>query len=355
MLDLKTKDPIRDNPFRLLGLSGVALESKSLPEATALARTVAKVLRNSPHTTEYLRKKAIACLNELNDESRALEAFKAFRGLTPDAVISHLENLASQKRELVLLKEQAVWRYQLEQAAPPSLQHGVRMSPAHIKVTDVISLLRSPIRETSDISRKLFNRSLRSIGGGDVEGGIDGPLKGETRREMIGVLNLAVGRRPIQFTDVEKVLEQLGLITPPESCLQDHRPSSRSGVQKVHHARSGGPTYTHFLPMEAVERLLVVQVDDVYGGISASIPAPTPSACSILLTRVSLGSRTALCLEGVVESIQALEAPEVKPESSSSNTRRRTTGATSPRRAKMAKEPTTRKRPTKTNGPDSQN
>jgi hypothetical protein len=312
MLPLNQKDPIVDNPFRLLGLSGIALQSKTVEEGVDLARAVARALKDSEKAPTHKKRLAASCIDELRNPERAKAAFEAFKGLSPDAVVSRLVAVANQHQKISTQKLEAAWLYKLEEGAAPSLHNAVRMSSAAIEVTDIVSMLQSPIRETSEIARKLFKKTITSVGDGRIEHGAPIPVENETRREMIGVLNLRVAGRQMEFRDIERVVRELGLINSSSHCLPHYRlpaPETSGVAQKVEYPRPQHDVFSHFHSIHAVERLLVVHVADIHGGIRAQIPKTDGSSCNILLSRAICGPTATLCIEGIIESIK--ETPRV--------------------------------------------
>lgn len=351
MLQLDSRDLIVDNPFRLLGLSGIALQSKTVEEGIDLARAVARALKDSEKVPAHKKQLAASCINELRDPERAKAAFEAFKGLSPDAVVSRLVAVANQHQKMSNERLEAAWLYKLEEGAAPSLRNAVRMSSAVIEVTDIVSLLQSPVRETSDIARKLFKKTITSVGDGQIEHGAPIPVENETRREMIGVLNLRTAGRQIGFQDIERVIRELGLINSSSHCLPHYRlpDSETNGIaQRVEYPRPQHSVFSHFHPIQAVERLLVVHVADINGGIRAQMPKTDGSSCNILLSRAICGATAALCIEGVIESIKEIKSRANTTETRSSESKE---GPSKSRRSKgqATKQPSAEgKRSTKT-------
>jgi hypothetical protein len=306
MLHITRKHPILDNPFRLIGLNGVALEGKTVEQAVALARAISRALKDSPSVSKEMKRLAVNCIDELSNPERAKAYLQAFKGMSPDAVVERLVELGNKVQEQATDALYAAWLYTLERGAPASLKNAVRISPATVEVTDIVSMLQSPIRETSPIARKLFKRTLTSVGDGRIENGAELPGGNETHRETIGVLHLKALNRSITFKDVEKVIRHLGLINASSHCIEHYDLSEstmRGGTAKVPYPKAQHPVFSHFHPIAALERLLVFHVDDIKGGIRAEFPKTDRSSCNILLSKVRIGSTAAVCLEGVVEAI----------------------------------------------------
>lgn len=348
MLQVTRKDPVVDNPFRQVGLSGVALADKTFEQAVSLARSIARALRESPSVKNEVKLRATRCMDELADPARAHAYFQAFKGLTPDAVIARLVVRANERQKQYGDELYAAWLYTLERGAPASLHNGVRMSPATVEVTDIVSMLQSPIRENSAIARKLFKRTLKSLGDGRIEHGVELPGGNETHRETIGVLHLNAPNRPITFEDVEKVIRDLGLINSSSRCIEHYDLSAAAGLghaQKVGYPKPQHAVFSHFHPTGATERLLAVNSGDVQGGLRAQIPKTTPSSCNILLSRVTIGTIAAVCIEGIIESVTAL--PESRPARTNARASSLPEGRTTKKSAKASpnkKEPSPKPR-----------
>jgi hypothetical protein len=306
MLTLRNKQPVTENPFYKLGVSGVALQSKTVDEAVQLARAIARTLRTSPSAPKELAEMATECINELNNREAALAAFNAYKGMTPEQVTAKDADLRSEMSALSDASEMAVWKYQVDRGAPQSLTNATRLSPATITATDIIQLLRSPVKREDPLARKLFKRELISLGEGELSNGVPLPSAEQSRRELVGVLHLKALNRAINLSDVDNVIRALGLINLSSLSLEHYQLPTADGAtrpEKVKYPSTDRSQYTHFFPIEALNRLLVVKEGDISGGIRAKIPAANTSSCNILLSRCASGKYSILCIEGIIEEI----------------------------------------------------
>ena len=337
MIKYNDQDPIFDNPLRKLGISGRALVGKTPEEAYQLASAIAAPLRKSEKIPADLRSQVEMCLKELRHPEKLKAAFHALKGLTPSEEASRLAEVANKLQRRADLEERAAWLYQLEQGATPSLHNGVRMVPALIQVTDVISFLSTPISESHPLARKLFGRSIKSIGDGQISGGATLPVPGESRREMLGVLHLSTNGRPFELRDIERVLVDLGIVNAPSSCIEHYQlTGTDEPATKVLYPRPNHSVYSHFHPLEVLERLLLVDLGDIQGSIRAQIPKVDSSSCNVLLSRVLFGPCATLCIEGVLESVAPLDSHS---NASLKQLSGETTGPTAPRSKKAHATP----------------
>ena len=314
MLHREEIDPIIDNPFSRLGLNGLALKNKSVNEAVSLARAAVRVYRSSTHLNERDKRKFSATAEMLSDPEMAERYLKAIAGLTPDQVLQEASKRYAVKALIADTCCKLSFEYQIDSVRPSSIMNAIRLAPAELKVIDYIALLQSELDPSHQLAEKLFTKKITCSGNSILDGGVTSPLEGQFHKRSIGVLTFENGGKRLTPKDFRDFLNTLGLVNAPSHSLELHDLSQRPSrlIQK----RDPGthPIFSHFHPIEALDRLLLVDKGPFKAKFTGRIPQDLKNNSSILISEVSFGTSNGICIEGVLLSVEptAITKDQVK-------------------------------------------
>lgn len=316
MIEPDTRDPITSNPLSTLGLSGEALSKRGYNEVISLARSVGRAIRRVAHSKPEevppaVLKRVNEALSLLNDDHYARQCYSHLRGKSSDALNLATHELAANARKRAKNCENASFAYLIDSRRKPSLANATRLSPSQIKVLDVVSLLQSPVREDTPIARKLFTKTIESLGEGVIKGGQPLPHAPEDSRRILGVLRVSTPHAPITSDTVRNLLISTGLINASHLCIEHYNLSDAPGERtKVAYPQAAHKVFSHFHPLEAVERILWCDINKGAGEaqLRAVINPTDKFHCNILLSKVITGSTEMICVEGIVMDITANES-----------------------------------------------
>jgi hypothetical protein len=209
--------------------------------------------------------------------------------------------------------EDILFDYMIDSQRKPSLTNATRLSPARIEVVDVVSLLQSPIQEDCPLARKLFTKTIESLGEGKITGGTPLPNLEETSRTILGVLRISTPDMPVTSETVRDILVSTGLINASHLCVEHYELSESSTERKkVEYPPAAHKVFSHFHPIEGVERLLWHRFADGVGTaqMKAVIEPTDLSQQNVLISKVTIGTVEAICIEGIIVGMHPVQQGE---------------------------------------------
>ena len=315
MIEPDRRNPITSNPLSTLGLRGEALTKRGFDEALSLARSVGRAIRRVAHykpeeVDPTLLKRVNEALSLINDEAYARQCYNHLRGKSAAALNLATLEVAADISKRAKRCEDSSFSYLMDSHRKPSLTNATRLSPSRITVFDVVSLLQSRVREDTQLAQKLFTKTIESVGDGVINGGQTLPHAPEDSRQILGVLRVSTPNAPITSDTVRELLISTGLINASHLCVEHYDLSGTPGERrKVEYPQAAHKVFSHFHPLEAVERILWCDIQKGTGEaqLRAVIKPTDEFNCNILLTKVVTGATEMLCVEGIIMDIASHE------------------------------------------------